>query len=116
MTRPLWMAAGLVFLALGWIGLVMPMMPGVVFLLLALFCFGRGNPAWERRLLEHPRLGPPLRDWRQRRAIGRRAKLTALAMMAAAGALAVWLVGFPLALVSLAMLAAVGLWIWTRPE
>ena len=110
------MAAGLVFFVLGWIGLVLPMMPGVLFLLVALFCFGRGNPDWERRLLEHRRFGPPLREWRERRAIGRRAKRSALMAIALAGGLTWWLVGFPLALVSLALLAAVATWIWTRPE
>lgn len=116
MTRPLWMAGGLVFMALGWIGLVLPMMPGVVFLLLALFCFARGDPAWERRLLDHRVMGPPLRDWRERRSVSRAAKRSALAAMAAAGALSWWWVGYPWALVSIGSLVAVAAWIATRPE
>lgn len=115
-TRPLWLVAGAVCFALGWIGLVMPLMPGVVFLIAAAFCFARGNPEWERRMLDHPRLGPPLRSWRERRAISRPAKRSALLAMALAGAIAWAVVGFPWALVSLAVLAGVAAWIWTRPE
>ncbi len=116
MTKTLWLAGGSLCFALGWIGLVLPMMPGVPFLLLAAFCFARGNPAWERRMLEHPRIGPPLRQWRDRRAIAPPAKRAALAAMAVAGGLTWWLVGFPLALVSIGVLLAVAAWIWTRPE
>jgi uncharacterized membrane protein YbaN (DUF454 family) len=110
------MAAGLLFVVLGWIGLVVPVMPGFIFFLAAAFCFARGNPVWERRLLEHERIGPALRDWRERRAIPRPAKKTALVTMACSGALALWLTGFPLGLVSVAILAVAALYVGTRPE
>ncbi len=101
---------------LGWIGLALPLMPGALFLIAAAYCFARGNPAWERWMLDHPRLGPMLRDWRERRAIARPAKRAALATMALAGALAWLLIGYPWALGSLAILALVAVWLWTRPE
>ncbi|MFB0613656.1 YbaN family protein [Aurantiacibacter poecillastricola] len=116
MARPLWMAAGVVCFVLGWIGMILPMMPGFVFLLGALFCFARGNPAWEARLLDHPTYGPPLRDWREHRRIARRSKLMALAFMVLAGVLAGIMVGFPLAIVPIAVMTLVAGWIWTRPE
>lgn len=116
MKRPLWMAAGLSFVALAAIGAVLPLLPTVPFLLLACFCFARGNPAWEQRLLDHPRWGPPLLQWRQKRAISRRAKISALIAMSM-GALFTWLtLGFPWVLISLAVLTAAGGWIWTRAE
>jgi uncharacterized membrane protein YbaN (DUF454 family) len=55
MARPLWSAAGLLFVALGALGVALPVLPTVPFLLLAVFCFARGNRAWEQRLLAHPR-------------------------------------------------------------
>jgi uncharacterized membrane protein YbaN (DUF454 family) len=82
MKRRLWTAAGLVFVGIGAVGAVLPLLPTVPFLLLALFCFARGNPVWEQRLLDHPRYGPLLLDWRTRRAIPRRAKWAALIAMA----------------------------------
>ena len=116
MARPLWMAAGVVLFILGWIGMVLPMMPGFVFLLGALFCFARGNPAWEARLLDHPTYGPALRDWREHRRIARKSKYAALAFMALAGLLSAVFVGYPVAIVPISVMALVAAWIWTRPE
>lgn len=115
MMRPLWTAAGLLLVGLGVIGLILPMMPGVVFFIAAAFCFARGNPAWERRLLAHPQIGQHLLAWRERGAISARGKRAALAMMAMAAVLTWWLVGWPWAAVSGAVLLVVALWIATRP-
>ena len=116
MKRPLWMAAGLLFTAIGAIGAFLPLLPTVPLLLLAAFCFARGNPAWEQRLLAHPRWGPPMREWRERRAISRKAKFSALTAMAV-GALLTWLMlGLTWALVVAGILCLVGSWIWTRAE
>ena len=70
--RRLYLALGLVSLGLGIIGAFLPLLPTVPFLLLAAFLFARGNPAWEKRLLDHPRWGPPIRDWRGARSGGAR--------------------------------------------
>ncbi|MBK6802537.1 YbaN family protein [Novosphingobium sp.] len=116
LARLLWGGAGLTALALGAAGVVLPVLPTVPFLLLAAFCFARSNPAWEARLLDHPRWGPPLRQWRERRAISRTAKLAAIGTMAASGVLTAALAGWTWALIPLAVLLIAGSWIWTRPE
>lgn len=116
MRRSLYLAAGLVCVALGAVGVVLPVLPTVPFLLLAAFCFARSNPAWEARLLAHPRYGPPLREWRERRAISRRGKRGALAAMAASVAVTGFTAGWPWVLIPLGVMATTGTWIWTRPE
>ena len=116
MIRPLWMAGGLTFVGLGAIGAFLPLLPTVPFLLLAAFCFARGNPVWEQRLLDHPRWGPSLRDWRERKVISRKAKVSALAAMVVAALITALTLGFPWVLISLAVLAICGGWIWTRAE
>ena len=45
--RPLWLMAGVACLLLGLLGLLLPLLPGVPFLLLAAFCFSRGSPRLE---------------------------------------------------------------------
>lgn len=116
MTRHLWQGAGLLAVALGAIGVFLPIMPTVPFLLLAAFCFARSHPEWERRLLDHPQYGASLRDWRARRAISRRAKVTAIGAMSVGAAVTWFTLGWPWVGISLAVLVICGSWIWTRNE
>ena len=114
--RGFYLAGGLIAVALGAVGAFLPLMPTVPFLLLAVFCFARSNPAWEQRLLDHPQWGPQLRDWRERRAISRRAKVMAVGAMST-GAVVTWFtLGHPWVWLSLAVLLGAGGWIATRNE
>lgn len=116
MKRPVFFSFGLFFVAIGAIGVILPILPTVPFLILAAFCFARSHPEWADRLHNHPQYGGPLRDWRDRRAISRRAKLSAVGAMSIGVLFTFITLGFPLVLISLAILLIVGPWIWTRPE
>lgn len=116
MARTLYLVCGLACVGLAIVGAVLPILPTVPFLLLAVFCFARSRPEWAERLYRHPRYGPALRQWRDRRAISRRAKVSAVGAMAFSAALTWWLVGWPWAAVASATLLATATWIWTRAE
>lgn len=115
--RTLWFGLGIAAVAAGVVGIVLPLVPTTPFLLLAAFAFSRSSPRFEAWLLEHPKLGPPIRDWRAHRAIGRRAKVLAVGVMAAA-LVASWVagVGTTILVVQIVVLAAVSAFILTRPD
>jgi uncharacterized protein len=79
--RIAWLVSGLVAMALGLVGIILPLLPTTPFLLLAAFCFARSSPALHDWIVHHPRLGPPLQDWRHHGAISRKAKIAAVAML-----------------------------------
>ena len=114
--RDLWLALGWLALGAGAIGLVLPLWPTTVFLLLAAFCFARGSERIHAWLLAHPWFGPPIRDWNRHGAISRPAKLAAGLAMLVAFAIAV-LVGLAPWLLALqaAILLAVAGFVFTRP-
>ena len=75
--RHLYIALGALSVALGVVGIFLPLLPTVPFMLLAAYFFAKGHPPFEQRLLDDPRFGPHIRAWRTRGAITRRAKLFA---------------------------------------
>ena len=96
--------------------MVLPLLPTVPFAILAAACFAKGSPALEARLLNHPRFGPPIRLWREKRAISRRGKMAALAAFAVSIALALAFAPLPWALAPIVAALVTGSWLWTRPE
>ncbi|MEJ1965014.1 MAG: YbaN family protein [Gammaproteobacteria bacterium] len=81
---------GLLMLALGIVGAFLPVMPTTIFLILAVGCFSRSSPRLEQWLLQHPRFGPPLRQWFEQGAISRRGKVYAALGMALGFAIFWW--------------------------
>lgn len=112
-----WRGLALLCLLLAAIGVVVPGLPTVPFLLVAAWAGGRGWPRLEAWLLAHPRWGPPIRRWREHGAVPRRAKWASSVMMAASAVL-VALSPAPLAVkIGVpALMAGVAVWLWRRPE
>ena len=75
--RFLWLLAGLLFFAIGAIGVVLPLLPTTPFLLLAAFCFTRSSLKLHKWLHEHPTFGPLINNWNQYGSIDRRSKTIA---------------------------------------
>lgn len=116
MIRAGFLLSGFVSLALGALGLLLPILPTVPFVILAAFCFARSSPALERRLVEHPTFGPHIEAWRSRGAISRRGKAAAAAAFAASAALGFLLLDAPWSLIPAAAALIGGTWVLSRPS
>lgn len=114
--RIAWFVVGIAATVCGIAGIFLPLLPATPFLLVAAFAFARSSPSLHRWLVRHPRLGPPLEQWRAHRAIGRRAKALAATTMLATF-LGSWLAGLDgaLLLVQAGVLAIAGLFVLSRP-
>lgn len=116
MKRPLLMACGLLAVGLGVAGAFLPLLPTTPFLLLAAWCFARANPAWEARLLAHPKYGPMITVWRERGAIPLAAKRMAGVLLLVSAVTGWWGLPGPWRFVPAAVAVLVGSWIFTRPS
>lgn len=113
----LWRVLALMLVALGLLGVFLPVLPTVPFLLAAAWAGGHGWPALEQWLVGHPRYGKYIRQWREGGCVPRRAKWAASWMMAFSSALLLATsahiavkIGAPL------LMAVVAIWLWKRPE
>lgn len=115
--RIIWASLGLLCIALGLIGVVLPLLPTVPFLLLAAFFFARSSERLHNWLLTHPKFGPFINDWNSSGAINPRAKrLATLSAGVVIGlSLALGMSSFIVIIQSIT-LGCVMLFIWTRPN
>lgn len=117
MRRGLWYVVGMVALGCGLIGIALPVVPTVPFLLVAVWAFARSSPALRAKILAHPVYGPPIQAWEEHGVIGRFAKFCALTAMISGVVLSIWL-ELPQWLIytQATICAVVGIYVITRPS
>ena len=115
--RLTWLVVGLLALALGAIGIALPLLPTTPFILLAAFAFAQSSETLHQWLLDHNVFGPLIDNWQQHGAISRRTKVVSVMTMAALPVISL-LVGAPpvLVWVQVVVLGASAGFILTRPE
>ncbi len=116
-TGHVWTACGLLALAVGLIGIVLPLLPTTPLVLLAAFCFSKGSPRLHHAIQSHARFGPILAEWRARGAIAPRYKAMAVGMMLATFTLSVVAsVGAMVLTVQAICMGGAALYVLTRPN
>lgn len=115
--RPLWFLSGSLALSLGLIGVILPLVPTVPFMLLAAFCFARSSERMHAWLIGHPVFGPMIEDWNRSGAIRPSAKRWATLSIAAVFGLSIYLdVKSTVLIIQAITLGCVLMFIWTRPD
>ena len=80
-TRAIWMVLGFIFVGIGIVGYITPMMPGLVFFLIATFCFAKGSRKFLRMLISNKYIGHQIMDFKKGRGMTVETKLIAIVMM-----------------------------------
>ncbi|EXE21434.1 YbaN family protein [Acinetobacter baumannii] len=112
-----WRTLVVIFITLGIIGAILPGMPTTVFLILAAWAASKGWPQMDAWLLNHPKYGPTLRDWRANGTVPRKAKGIATIMMTASGILMLFTSApFWVKVFTDTTMLVVAIWLWLRPE
>ena len=81
---------GTVCLALGLLGIVLPLVPTTPLVLLAAACYARSSTRFYSFLASSQMFGPVLREWEESRTIPRRAKRIAIALVVASFSVSVF--------------------------
>lgn len=113
----LWAGAGFLFLGLGILGALVPIMPTTIFLILAAWAFAESCPAWKDWIFDHPRYGRSVRLWFEHGVIPLNIKRIAIGMMVVSYAFTAWMIGNIWVVLGVgACLLAVSTFIVTRRE
>lgn len=114
-----WMllCVALASLALSVLGIFLPVLPTVPFLLVAAWAAARSSPRLSGWLENHPRFGGMIRDWRAGGVVRRRTKWNATVVMALSAVVILLTVRKPwAAALAIGCMACVLAWLWRRPE
>ncbi len=79
--RYLWLILGFLCTGLGFLGYILPGLPGTVFILLATYFFARSSPKFYNWLLNNKMFGQLIRDWKDGKGIPLRAKILAVTLI-----------------------------------
>ncbi|AWL11315.1 Inner membrane protein [Saliniradius amylolyticus] len=112
-----WRILASLSLITGFIGVLLPGLPTVPFILVAAWASSKGWPRLENYLLGHPKFGDDIRQWRGGGYVRRRAKYMAT-LLIGLSMLLLWMsqANSWLAIIVTLICTFVLLWLWLRPE
>jgi uncharacterized membrane protein YbaN (DUF454 family) len=115
--KHIYIVAGWVSVALGIIGIVLPVMPTTCFMLLGAYFFSKGSPKLHQLLRACPKFGPIICEWEEYHVIRIHPKLMATGLIFLAG-FVLFVIGLPLVWLTLTItiMFLVLLFIWSRPS
>ena len=115
--RFIWLSVGLAALAIGAVGLVLPLLPTTPFRLVAAFAFTRSSERMNSWLREHQVFGPLITNWHRDGSIDQKAKRVAIIVIVATPVVT-WLLDMPswVIVCQIVVLSAVAFFILTRPS
>jgi uncharacterized protein len=114
--RYVWLVLGFFFTGLGFLGYILPGLPGTVFILIAVYFFARSSPRFYNWLLNNRIFGELIRDWRAGKGLSLRAKMMAISVIAITIAFSIVAIHNPVVQWIVALCGVgVSLYLWTRP-
>lgn len=117
-TRLFYLALGWLFVGLGVVGIIMPILPTTPFLIFAVWAFSRSSPETAAKIRAHRIIGPYVREWEAHGVIPAKAKVLAVIMMTAASYYLIYHSHAPqwLAVAVVAGMVLVAVYILSRPS
>lgn len=116
---PRWVYAALayLFVALALVGVLLPGLPTIPFLLLAAWAAARGSRRLHHWLYRHPRFGSALIEWEEQGAVSGRSKRIAILLLVVSWLVMLWRLRSPwISGLAALLFGGVAAFLLTRPE
>jgi uncharacterized membrane protein YbaN (DUF454 family) len=116
MKNVLWKLLGFTSLVLAYLGVVTPGLPWSCFVVFAAYCFAKSSPKMHRWIYGHPRFGPFLTNWTEKKVFPRKMKYLMIVTMSTT-VVFLWLTA-PLkgVILSAVFMFLVAVWAWRYPD
>tara|TARA_Y100000996_G_scaffold412700_1_gene399393 strand:+ start:3268 stop:3624 length:357 start_codon:yes stop_codon:yes gene_type:complete len=78
MRKKIYLVLGLMFMSIGILGYILPILPGTIFMILAAYCFLHSSETLYKKIVEHPTYGYPIKQYIENNFIQRNTKIIIL--------------------------------------
>jgi uncharacterized membrane protein YbaN (DUF454 family) len=116
MKKYLWTALGFISLGMAYIGVVTPGIPWSIFVVFAAYCFAKGSPKMHAWIYGHPKFGPFLTNWTEKKVFPRKLKYLMLVTMSSTLIFLYFTAPLTAVLWSGCFMAIVAVWAWRYPD
>ena len=118
LNKYLFLSIGLICMALGFLGVFLPILPTTPFMILAAFCFSKSSRRLHNWLLERPHIGKLILDWQNDGVIRKKAKVASTLVIVPLFSYTLIFVEVSIFVKVLLVLIGLGVlyFIWSRPS
>ena len=118
LNKYLFLSIGLICMALGFLGVFLPILPTTPFMILAAFCFSKSSERLHNWLLERPHIGKLILDWQNDGVIRKKAKVASTLVIVPLFSYTLIFVQVSIFVKVLLVLIGLGVlyFIWSRPS
>ena len=81
MKRKIYLFSGIIFMSIGTLGYILPVLPGTIFMILAAYCFLHSSETLYKKVVNHPNYGRPIKEYIENNYISLRTKILILVSM-----------------------------------
>lgn len=115
--RFMWISVGILSFALGFIGVLLPLLPTTPFLLFSVFCFSKSSPRLHNWILNNRLFGKYIKCWEKNHSIPLKGKIFAVVMIiASTGYTALYFIPYVIVQIVFVIFAVIlVIYIITRP-
>jgi uncharacterized membrane protein YbaN (DUF454 family) len=116
MKKLFWKLLGFLSLGLAYIGVVTPGIPWSIFVVFSAYCFAKGSPKMHAWIYGHPKFGPFLTNWTEKKVFPRKLKYLMIATMSTSLAFLYFTAPLTAVLWSGGFMVLVAIWAWRYPD
>jgi uncharacterized membrane protein YbaN (DUF454 family) len=116
MKKFLWKMLGFLSLGMAYIGVVTPGIPWSIFIVFAAYCFAKGSPKMHAWIYGHPKFGPFLTNWTEKKVFPRKLKYLMIVTMSTTAVFLLVTAPIKAFYWSAGFMFLVAVWAWRFPE
>lgn len=116
MVNVLWKLVGFLSLGMAYIGIVTPGIPWSIFVVFSAYCFAKSSPRMHAWIYNHPRFGPFLTNWTEKRVFPQKFKYFMILTMLSSLVFLFFTAPINAVLWSGGFMFLVAVWAWRYPN